>query len=64
MARLINVHRPSTSPQVGDARSGAYVPVTYRLPNGERVPGLLADLGEWIKVANALAARSGKRTRS
>lgn len=60
MARLINVHRPSTRPQVGDTRSAAYVPVTYVLPNGERVKGLLADLGAWY----ALAARSGKRDRT
>lgn len=60
MKRLLNVHRPSTSPQVGDTRSAEHVPVTYTMPNGERVTALLADLGAWY----ALAARSGKRDRA
>jgi hypothetical protein len=67
MKRLINVHRPSTSPKIGDTRPGTYVPVTY-VAGGARVSATLADLAAYVAnpegfVTGVLAHRAQGRRR-
>lgn len=67
MKRLLNVHRPSTSPQIGDTRTATYVPVTYTA-GGVRVRASLADLAAYVAnpdgfVTGLLAHRAKGRRR-